>query len=142
MNEDEAVEPQPEPIQLQPRVETKNIKKGKKKFVKSSFRKVKVCYFPWNCFSLFFAPFLRENESKYFSVFSVNPTWWKIISTLAIIFRENNRTFKTLFSVKPNAIAIAIVHLTMWKLLKFTHTFLAKIRESNIFTSHSVEKYS
>ena len=30
MNEDEAVEPQPEPIQLQPRVETKNIKKGKK----------------------------------------------------------------------------------------------------------------
>ena len=35
MNEDEAVEPQPEPIQLQPRVETKNIKKGKK------FREIK-----------------------------------------------------------------------------------------------------
>ena len=47
MNEDEAVEPQPEPIQLQPRVETKNIKKGKKeKFVKSSFKMVKVSYFP------------------------------------------------------------------------------------------------
>ena len=68
----------------------KTLKKVKK-FVTSTFKQIKVCYFSWNCFSLYCA-FFNVKRIHMFIVFFREPNLMKVFS-FNDLFCENNRTY-------------------------------------------------